>query len=109
MKPQELASMLGISSQTYTKLENGSGEITMSQVFDIAKALCISAGSLFDEDVDGLESETSQLTTQIEFTITVKSNGHADIQTDIAKRYTTAEDETKRQILRRQGLTRRRW
>jgi len=46
---------------------------------------------------------------QIEFTITVKSNGHADIQTDIAKQYETTEYDTKRQILRRQGLTRRRW
>jgi len=36
---------------------------------------------------------------QVEFTITVRSYGEADIQTDIAKRHTTTADERKRQIL----------
>ncbi|MBE9465501.1 helix-turn-helix domain-containing protein [Dyadobacter subterraneus] len=49
VKAEDLAFLLDMPGETYKKLERGTGEVTLSQVFKIAEILKISAGILFDE------------------------------------------------------------
>ena len=103
-----MASVLEISVEQYKKLEQGTGEITLSQTFRIAEIFKIQVGSLFDESESMAHINIPQRITEINFTITVKSQDPIDIQSEIAKKYGLSRPTPKEEIIKKQGLARRR-
>ena len=104
-----MASVLEISDEQYKKVERGTSEITLSQVFRIAEIFKIQAGRLFDESESMAHLNIPQGITEINFTITVKSQDPIDIQSEIAKKFGFSIPTPKEEILKKQGLARRRW
>lgn len=109
IKPEEMASVLEISGEQYKKLERGTGEITLSQVFRIAEIFKIQAGSLFDESEGMAHINIPSGITEINFTITVKSQDPIDIHSEIAKKFGLSRPSPKEEIIKKHGLARRRW
>jgi DNA-binding XRE family transcriptional regulator len=109
IKPEQMALVLGISSEQYKKLERGVGEITVSQVFRIAEIFKIQAGGLFDESESIAHINVPQGITEINFTITVKSHDPVDIESEIAKKFGLSMPTPKQDIVKKSGLARRRW
>jgi transcriptional regulator with XRE-family HTH domain len=109
IRPEQMATVLEISTEQYKKMERGTGEITMSQVFRIAEIFKVQAGSLFDESESVAHINIPQGITEINFTITVKSQDPVDIQSEIAKKYGLSKPTPKEEIIKRSGMARRRW
>jgi transcriptional regulator with XRE-family HTH domain len=99
---------LGISAEQYNKLERGFGEITISQVFRIAEIFKIPAGGLFDERESVAHINIPQGITEINFTITVKSQDPVDIQSEISKKFGFSRPTPKEEIIKKSGLPQRR-
>jgi transcriptional regulator with XRE-family HTH domain len=87
IKTEQIASILEISEEQYQKLERGTGEITLSQVFRIAELSKIHAGSLFDRSKSVAHTNIPQGITEINFTITVKSQDPINVESEIAKKF----------------------
>jgi transcriptional regulator with XRE-family HTH domain len=109
IKPEEMALVLEISGEQYKKLERGTREITLSQVFRIAEIFKIQAGSLFDESEGMAHVNIPPGITEINFTITVKSQDPIDIHSEIAKKFGLSRPSPKEEIIEKHGLSRRRW
>lgn len=87
VKADEMALVLDTSDEEYLKLERGIGEMTLSQMFRIAEVLRIEVGTLFHETEKAIHANISQGITEINFTITVKSQNPIDIESEIAKKF----------------------
>jgi transcriptional regulator with XRE-family HTH domain len=107
VKPEEMAAVLKISEEQYKKMERGAGEITLSQVFLILEILKIHVGSLFEENEPVTHTSISRGITEV--TITIKSQDPIDIQSEISKNIEMVKQTRRDEILKRQGLVRRRW
>ncbi len=109
IKPEDIASVLEISGAEYKRMERGAGEITLSQIFKIAEIFKMEAGSFFDYGMSMAKVNTPQGITEINFKITVKSQDPVDIESEIAKQYGLSKPTRQQEIIKKQGLARRRW
>lgn len=109
IKPEHLAFLLKITEDEYKKIERGSGEITLSQVLQIAEIFKIEAARLFDEIESITHLNIPQGITEINFKITVKSQDPIDIESEIAKQFGLYKPAPNEQIIKKSGLARRRW
>lgn len=106
---KEMAAVLEISDSEYKKFERGTGEISLSQVFRIAEILKIQIGSLFEESESMTHINIPQGITEINFTITVKSQDPIDIQSEIAKKYGLSKPEPREVITKTSRYGKRKW
>jgi len=109
VKPEQMAFLLEVSTEHYKKLEKGIGEISLSQLFRIAEIFKIDVRSLFDVSESVTHTNIPQGITEINFTITVKSQDPIDIQSQIAKKLGLSRPAPREEIVKKDGLGRRKW
>lgn len=61
MKQQELGKALGLTQASYSDIETGKREVSLSQVFILAEALNVNVGWLIGLDLHGGLTETESL------------------------------------------------